>query len=70
MESTTDSTSHEPADDALLNDLAHDVEVAMNDLDLSLEQAISIVVGDSDYVANRDVVDVAFQLRDRMENDE
>lgn len=64
------STSAEPADDALLNDLEHDVEVAMRDLDLAREQAISIVVGDSDFVPNREVVEVAFDLRDRMQDDE
>lgn len=63
---TTDSTSHEPADDALLNDLEHDVKVAMDDLDLNLEQAISVVVGDSEFVPNREVVEVAFDLRERM----
>jgi len=44
----------QPTPTAVKQSIAHDVEVAMDDLGYGLQKAAEVVVSDSDYVAEED----------------
>lgn len=55
--------------DAELDDLEHDIRVAMDDLDLSALEAVERVVCDSDFVDENEEMAVGIEMLGRLRED-